>query len=85
MSSSLEVSKNLKFSYSSRAADGLRMPRMWDRSGRGEGGGGMSQRNTLAGQGFSKFSLVVVNGDVNPFRGSRVYIQGYFFFLGIEI
>lgn len=39
MSSSLEVSKNLKFSYSSRAADGLRMPRMWDRSGRGEGEG----------------------------------------------
>lgn len=62
MSSSLEVSKNLKFSYSSRAADGLRMPRMWDTDRGRRGGRGYEsarQRNALlAGQGFSKFSPV---------------------------
>lgn len=80
VSSSLEVSKNLKFSYSSRAADGLRMPRMWDRSG-GRGRRVWVSATTLAGQGFSKFSLV--NGHVNPFRVTftRIFRAVSFFLL----
>lgn len=81
MSSSLEVSKNLKFSYSSRAADGLRMPRMWDRSGGGGGGyesARQRSRDRVSQSFLSLMGMLTLSG-----LHSRAYsgLFPFFFFL----